>query len=95
MHRTGNTFTIVQCDTKIRSIKEFNPKDDWDVNGRAGTLFQPVIDHYNKKKGRYEALIYLTDGEAAAPVNCPKNTLWVHSSNSRINQDLPGYKIKF
>ena len=35
-----------------------------------------------KRKGLYTALIYLTDGEAYAPENCPKNTLWVHSSVS-------------
>ena len=93
MHKTGHKITIVQCDTQINSIKEFNPKQDWGIHGRGGTSFQPVIDHYNDD-GRYTALIYLTDGEAYAPENCPKNTLWVHSGASRINDSLPGYKIQ-
>jgi len=94
MHKTGHKITVVQCDTKINSIKEFNPKADWEIHGRGGTSFQPVIDHYNEKKGHYTALIYLTDGEAYAPENCPNNTLWVHSSNCRINEELPGKKIQ-
>jgi len=94
MHKTGHKITVVQCDTQINSVKEFNPKKDWEIHGRGGTSFQPVIDHYNEKKGRYTALIYLTDGEAYAPEDCPNNTLWVHSSNCSINEELPGKKIQ-
>jgi predicted metal-dependent peptidase len=94
MHKTGHKITVVQCDTKINDIKEFSPKKDWEIHGRGGTSFQPVIDHYNENKGRYTALIYLTDGEAYTPDNCPNNTLWVHSSNCSINQKLPGKKIQ-
>lgn len=93
MHKTGHKITIVQCDTKINSIKDFNPKDDWEIHGRGGTIFQPVIDHYNEF-GKYTALIYFTDGEAGAPTNCPNNSLWVHSSVSGINEELPGQKIQ-
>jgi len=93
MHKTGHKITVVQCDTSIGSIEDFNPKKDFKVNGRGGTSFQPVVDHYNDH-GRYTALIYLTDGEAYSPDNCPKNTLWVHSSISSINKTLPGLKIK-
>jgi len=93
MHKTGHQITIVQCDTSIKSIKPFNPKRDWEIGGRGGTSFQPVIDHYNEY-GRYTALIYFTDGEAWAPDNCPKNALWVHSSHCQINEELPGKKIQ-
>ena len=94
MHKTGHKITVVQCDTQVNSVEEFNPRKDWEIKGRGGTSFQPVVDHYNERKGLYTALIYLTDGEAYAPDNCPKNTLWVHSSRSRINNDLPGQKIQ-
>ena len=93
MHKTGHQITVVQCDTQINSVEVFNPKKDWDIKGRGGTSFQPVIDHYNEK-GHYTALIYLTDGEAYTPDNCPKNTLWVHSSCCSINEELPGLKIQ-
>tara|TARA_R100000951_G_C2620603_1_gene174335 strand:- start:25 stop:1179 length:1155 start_codon:yes stop_codon:yes gene_type:complete len=93
MHKTGHKITIVQCDTKINSIKDFNPKCDWEIHGRGGTIFQPVIDHYNDF-GKYTALIYFTDGEAGSPDKCPNNTLWVHSSACRVNEQLPGQKIQ-
>ena len=92
MHKTGHQITVVQCDTEINSVEIFNPKKDWDIKGRGGTSFQPVIDHYNEKD--YTALIYLTDGEAYAPENCPKNALWVHRSRCSINEELPGQKIQ-
>tara|TARA_B100000902_G_scaffold581_1_gene792 strand:- start:13812 stop:14963 length:1152 start_codon:yes stop_codon:yes gene_type:complete len=92
MHKTGHKITVVQCDTQITSIEDFNPKKDWGIKGRGGTDFQPVIDHYNQSN--YTALIYLTDGEAYTPQNCPKNALWVHSSQCRINEELPGLKIQ-
>ena len=93
MHKTGHKITVVQCDTQINSIEEFNPRKDWEVKGRGGTDFQPVIDHYNEK-GYYTSLIYLTDGEAYSPNDCPKNTLWVHSSRCNVNEELPGLKIQ-
>jgi predicted metal-dependent peptidase len=92
MHKTGHQITVVQCDTQINSVEIFNPKKDWEIKGRGGTSFQPVVDHYNEKD--YTALIYLTDGEAYAPDNCPKNALWVHSSRCSINEELPGQKIQ-
>ena len=94
MHKTGHKITVAQCDTSLNSVKEFKPKKDWEIHGRGGTSFQPVIDHYNEKKGVYTALIYLTDGEAYPPDDCPKNALWVHSSNCTINEELPGQKIQ-
>ena len=94
MHKTGHQITVVQCDTKITSVKEFKPKQDWEIHGRGGTSFQPVIDHYNERKGHYTALIYLTDGEAYNPENCPKNALWVLSSQSSMNDELPGKVIQ-
>jgi predicted metal-dependent peptidase len=94
MHKTGHKITVAQCDTKLNSVKEFNPKKDWEIHGRGGTSFQPVIDHFNEKRGAYTALIYLTDGEAYAPDDCPKNTLWVLSSISDMNNKLPGLVIK-
>jgi predicted metal-dependent peptidase len=94
MHKTGHKITVAQCDTSLNSVKEFNPKNNWEIHGRGGTDFQPVIDHFNENKGQYTALIYLTDGEAYAPENCPKNTLWVLSSISDMNDELPGQVIK-
>jgi predicted metal-dependent peptidase len=94
MHKTGHKITVAQCDTQINSVEEFNPRKDWEIKGRGGTDFQPVVDLFNKKKGVFTALIYLTDGEAYTPEDCPKNTLWVHSTRCSINEELPGLKIQ-
>lgn len=93
MHKTGHKITVAQCDAGIGKIEEFNPKRDWELTGRGGTDFQPVIDHFNEYK-RYTALVYFTDGECSNPDNCPKNTLWVLSSTSGMNESLTGKTIK-
>ncbi len=67
MHKTGHMITVAQCDTQINSVEAFNPRKDWEIKGRGGTSFQPVIDLFNKKRGVYTALIYLKDGEAYTP----------------------------
>jgi len=94
MHKTGNQITVAQFDTQLTNVSEFDPKKNWEIKGRGGTCFQPVVDHYNDPKLKYSAFICLTDGEAETPVNCPKNALWVHSSYSNINEKLPGIKIQ-
>lgn len=94
INKTGSYVDIIQCDTQIQSVEPFNPKKDFKVHGRGGTSFQPVIDYYNENRRKYTTLIYLTDGEARPPENCPKRTLWCHSSRSTINNNLPGYRIK-
>jgi len=94
MHKTGNQITVAQFDTELTSVEEFNPRKNWEIKGRGGTCFQPVTDHYNDPKNKYSAFICLTDGEAPNPEGCPKNALWVHSSKSRINEELTGIKIQ-
>jgi len=94
VQKTGHQITVAQCDTNISDISPFNKRKDWQIKGRGGTCFQPVIDHFNEKRGYYTALIYLTDGEAPAPDNCPKNTLWVLSAESEMTDHLPGKTIQ-
>jgi len=94
MYKTGSEVTVVQCDTAISNISKFRPADEFTIHGRGGTDFQPVIDYYNENQNKYSCLIYLTDGECSAPENAKGNILWVHSSISNINQDLPGFKIQ-
>ena len=94
MYKTGNQITVAQFDTNLTDVSGFDPKKNWEIKGRGGTCFQPVVDHYNDPKNKYSGFICLTDGEAPNPDNCPKNALWVHSSRSRINEDLTGIKIQ-
>lgn len=94
IHKTGTEITVVQCDTNAYDPEPFNPKKEFKVKGRGGTSFQPVIDHFNQCRNKYTSIIYFTDGEAYPPDNVRCKILWVHSSKSKINQDLPGFKIQ-
>jgi predicted metal-dependent peptidase len=94
MYKTGSDVTVVQCDTAIASVRKFNPREDLKIKGRGGTSFQPVIDYYNEHQNRYSCLMYLTDGEACVPENAKGNILWVLSSQSQMNEDLPGSVIQ-
>lgn len=94
MHRTGSEVTVVQCDTAIRKVEKFNPRNDYHIEGRGGTSFQPVINYYNEHQHKYSCLMYLTDGEASAPENPRGNILWVLSSISDMNENLPGSVIQ-
>jgi predicted metal-dependent peptidase len=95
IHRTGSDITIIQCDTKIGSIKPYKKGAHLEIVGRGGTSFTPVVDYYNEHIGEFSCLIYLTDGEAPPPKNPPrKRTLWVMSSESTLNDELPGHCIK-
>ena len=50
-----------------------------------------LVEH----KNQFDNLIYLTYGECSSTNTKPlKPILWVHSSKSKINEELPGTKIK-
>lgn len=94
MQKTGTEITIAQADTAISHIGPYNPRKDFEVHGRGGTDFQPLIDYYNSNTHKYTCLIYLTDGEAPAPTPARGRMLWVMSSQSQLNTDLIGPQIK-
>ena len=94
MHKTGHDIEIIMCDTEINDQFKYNPRKPFAVTGRGGTSFQPVIDHFNENFNKYSCLIYLTDGEASNPKNAKGKILWVHSTQSYLNEDLPGRCIK-
>lgn len=94
MYKTGHDVDVLLCDTRINKHYQFNPRKEFHIDGRGGTNFQPVIDFYNKNLKKYSCLIYLSDGEANAPKNVKGNVLWVHGTNHKINEELPGKRVK-
>jgi predicted metal-dependent peptidase len=94
MNKTGHDIDIVMCDTNINDQFRFNPRKPFEVVGRGGTCFKPVVDLYQKNLKKYSCLIYLTDGESWDVKEARGRILWVHSSISNINESLPGQKIK-
>lgn len=94
MYKTGSEVTVVQCDAAISDVSPYNPKHEIKLHGRGGTDFQPVIDYYNEHKHKFTCLVYFTDGECSAPENARGRILWVLSSTSQDNLELPGSTIK-
>lgn len=89
VYNAGARVTIIECDTRINSVIEYNGKNIPPINGRGGTDFNPPIDYYIKHKKDYEALIYFTDGYAPLPNQRPSGVVWVITSNGS-QQDYPG-----
>lgn len=96
MYKTGTQVTIIECDAVIQRIYDYNGKlENITVKGRGGTDFEPVFEYLFENRNKFNNLIYLTDDECNAPqTQVMKPILWVHSSKSKINKELPGIKIK-
>ena len=93
LYKCGVSITIIQCDTSIQSIKEYDGKFKLEVSGRGGTEFDPVLEYYNEHN-KYTSLIYFTDGECYTDIKPKKQVLWVLSERSEFNNSLPGKQIK-
>ena len=68
-------ITIIQCDTRIRSVKEYSNDDPLPENGLrfhgfGGTNLIPPFN-YIKGKTTPIIFIYLTDGYGDAPAKAP------------------------
>jgi predicted metal-dependent peptidase len=94
IHKTGAEVTIAHADTAIKKIHSYNPRDKYEIYGRGGTDFDPVIEYYNANTRKYSCLIYMTDGEAPEPVKPKGRVLWTLSSTSNKCDHLPGVTIK-
>jgi predicted metal-dependent peptidase len=96
MYKTGTEITVVECDAKIQREYEYKGiLEEIKVAGRGGTDFEPVMVYLKEHQNKFQNLIYFTDGECNVPETKPtKPILWVHSSCSKINEELPGAKIK-
>lgn len=94
IYKTDTKVTIIQCDARIQSKEEYKGNPNITIHGRGGTAFDPVLKYYNENYTKYCSLIYLTDGECGYTIMPRNKMLWVHSSVSPINENLPGYKIQ-
>ncbi len=94
IYKCGVDITVIQCDTRIRSVEPYKGKFEMSVIGRGGTEFDPVLEYFNANLKKYTSLVYFTDGECYARVKPRGNTLWVLSEQSSMNEELPGKVIK-
>ena len=93
LYKAGVEITIVQCDTRIQSIKKYDGNFELEVSGRGGTSFEPVLEYYGENR-QFTSLIYFTDGEAWTDMKPKKPILWVLSERSEFNDGLPGKQIR-
>lgn len=94
IYKSGVDITIIQCDTKINSIKKYNGEFELKVTGRGGTEFNPVLEFFNENTRTFTSLVYFTDGECNTSVKPKGKVLWVLSERSYMNENLPGKVIK-
>lgn len=69
----------MDIDTKIHKVREYGPYDrvELEYYGRGGTDFDPVFEWMEKENIHPDALVYLTDGYAAWPMErFDVPTLW-------------------
>lgn len=92
VYKAGARVTIIECDTRINSITEYDGKNLPEIKGRGGTDFNAPVDYYKEHLKEYASLIYFTDGEAPLPEKRPAGMVWVISSLG-LHQDYPGKTI--
>ena len=92
VYKAGARVTILQCDTRINSVEEYDGKNVPQILGRGGTDFNPPVDYYVEHRKEYASLIYFTDGEAPLPSKHPQGMVWVISSCG-CHQDFPGKTV--
>lgn len=80
-------ITLIECDTKINSIKKYKPGEKVYVHGRGGTSLIPPFEWAAKKRGEYDAIIYFTDTGGPAPEKQTIPTLWVITASGWHNKD--------
>lgn len=89
IYKAGARITLLECDTRINKVVEYDGKHIPEVVGRGGTDFNPPVEWYIKHKKDYASLIYFTDGECSLPKKSPSGMVWVITSNG-MHQDYPG-----
>jgi predicted metal-dependent peptidase len=92
IYKAGARITILECDTRINKVVEYDGKHIPEIVGRGGTDFNPPVEWYIKHKKDYASLIYFTDGECSLPKKNPSGMVWVITSNG-YRQEYPGKTI--
>jgi predicted metal-dependent peptidase len=61
LHKMGIKLTVIECDSQVQAVYDFDPKRKPEIKGRGGTAFVPAFEEANKHE--IDGLIYFTDGE--------------------------------
>ncbi|MCA9493304.1 MAG: hypothetical protein KC621_25410, partial [Myxococcales bacterium] len=88
--RSGSEVVVIECDAKVQGAWRYEGRHPGAVHGRGGTDFEPVMRWLHRAEvGRFDALVYLTDGMAGAPgTRPPCPVLWVVTSRGTVGEHL-------
>lgn len=92
IYKAGARVTIIECDTQINKVVEYDGKNIPEIAGRGGTDLNPPVEWYIKHKKDYAAMVYFTDGYAPLPDKSPSDVVWIITSNGQ-EQDYPGKTV--
>ena len=90
-----SAITIIECDAEIQRVYKVSSVKDvsFDVQGRGGTSFTPVIEYVNSNRYFRDAiLIYFTDGmgERSIPRPLTQRIMWVlQDKNCKLSVTIP------
>ena len=90
-----SAVTIIECDAEIQRVYKVSSVKDvsFDVQGRGGTAFTPVIEYVNSNRYFRDAiLIYFTDGmgEHSIPRPLTQRLMWVlQDKNCKLSVAIP------
>ena len=95
MWTSGAELEIIECDSKIQRVYEFNGNFPRFIVGGGGTCFDPVFNYINRNRSiKYDGCIYLTDGFAAEPTIKPTcSLLWLITPEGEIGNHLKHGRI--
>jgi predicted metal-dependent peptidase len=97
IHNMNISVTIIECDSQVHGVYEFQPKKPWTITGRGGTAFAPVFEKIEKDKMECDGLLYFTDGcNYNETLKKPKyNVLWCLTSPYQLDPNIKfGSKTK-
>ncbi|MEQ1571766.1 MAG: VWA-like domain-containing protein, partial [Myxococcota bacterium] len=78
MSAAGTEVVVVECDAAVQKVWAYTGQPPEEVHGRGGTAFEPVMRWLHGDVGRFDGLVYLTDGKGPAPTTRPPcAVLWV------------------
>lgn len=93
MWKSGVSVTVAECDTQINKIFEYKGQQDIEINGRGGTILQPIIEYYKSHRD-FSVCVLFTDGYCETTMPLCNNLIWVITSNGNKSQKFtPGKTI--
>ena len=98
-YKSGTMIDIAEVDAHVHRVYPYKGKWDKTCCGRGGTMMSPGIEYFNKHHREYTTMIIFTDGyiESAESLVKPvggKRILWICSSNGKLEENLPGFKVQ-